>query len=164
VGSSRGPGPGEPPVRAAGLMATAPPSAGGGPGAAVPRVAVEGPVPAEGGAEPWPGCGCREGEAERGAGGVDGAAGPGEKREREAAEGWEAGGESRGQKNRRLERGGRPEGASRGQKGPCLLASSLSLSLFPALFIPLISKGYPETFAYLGRAAGGFRQRGPGYV
>ena len=47
VGSSRGPGPGEPPVRAAGLMATAPPSAGGGPGAAVPRVAVEGPVRAE---------------------------------------------------------------------------------------------------------------------
>jgi len=51
VGSSRGPGPGEPQVRAAGLMATAPPSAGGGPGAAVPRVAVEGPVRAEGGVE-----------------------------------------------------------------------------------------------------------------
>jgi len=57
---------------------------------------------------------------------------------REAAERWEARGESRGQTNRRPERGGRLGGASRGQKGPFLLASSLSLSVFPALFIPLI--------------------------
>ncbi|XP_075268300.1 uncharacterized protein LOC142359813 [Opisthocomus hoazin] len=40
-------GPGEPQVQAAGLMVMAPPSAGGGPGAAVPRVAVEGPVRAK---------------------------------------------------------------------------------------------------------------------
>ena len=37
-----------------------------------------------------------------------------------AAEGWEARGEIRGQKNRRLERDGRLGGASRGQKGPFL--------------------------------------------
>jgi len=62
----------------------------------------------------------------------------GQEKKKEARKGWETRGESSGQKNRRLERDGRLGGVNRGQKGPLLLASSLSLSLFPALFIPLI--------------------------
>jgi len=57
-------------VRVVGLMAMAPPfnavAAGACAGAAVPRVAVEGPVRAERGAELSPSSGCSKGESERG--------------------------------------------------------------------------------------------------
>ena len=56
----------------------------------------------------------------------------------EAAEGWEARGERRGQINRRPERGGRPGQYEQRTEMPFLSSCSLSLSLFPALFIPLI--------------------------
>ena len=70
LGSSCGPGLEKPQVRVVGLMATAPPFnavvAGGCAGAAVPWVAVEGPVAAEGGAELLPSFGCSKGESDRG--------------------------------------------------------------------------------------------------
>jgi len=85
LGSSCRLGVEKPQVQVVGLMATAPPfngvAAGGRAGAAVPRVAVEGPVRAEGGAEPSPNSGCSKGESDRGGGGYgrDRPGGPGER-------------------------------------------------------------------------------------